>query len=212
MCLILHISGRKQPLLIRLAAQALNDGAITIFPTETCYGLGCDATDETAIRRIFEIKKRNRKKALPIIVSNLQIAKEYCYITGDAEKLTKKFMPGPLTLVVKAKRNLPKALTANSGKIAFRISGSKIANALAKELGKPIVATSANLEGKPEIYSGKEAIEKFAQCVDVIIDAGALPKRKPSAIYDIPGKKILRAGKISEKQIKKALKSASNKY
>src|SRR3989338_7601217 len=198
MCLILRISGRKQPLLIRLAAQALGDGAIAIFPTETCYGLGCDATDETAIKRIFEIKKRNRKKALPIIVSNLQTASKYCYITGTAKTLIQKFMPGPLTLVVKAKSNLPKALTANSGKIAFRISGNKTANALAKELGKPIVATSANIEGKKEIYSGKEAIEKFAQCADVIIDAGALPKRKPSTVYDVASHKILRAGKISE--------------
>lgn len=205
MCLILHISGRKQPLLIRLAAQALGDGAIAIFPTETCYGIGCDATDETAIKRIFEIKKRNRKKALPVITGDIQTAKRYCYITGDAEKLIKKFMPGPLTLVVKAKANLPKALTANSGKIAFRISGNKIANALAKRLGKPLVATSANLEGKKEIYSGKEAIEKFANCVDLIIDAGALPKRKPSTVYDALGKKILRTGEISGKHIKKAL-------
>lgn len=203
MCLILHISGRKQPLLIRLAAQALGDGAIAIFPTETCYGLGCDATDETAIKRIFEIKKRNRKKALPLITADLKTMGRYCYITEGAKKLIKKFMPGPLTLVVKAKRNLPKALIANSGKVAFRISGNKIANALAKELGKPIVATSANLEGKKEIYSGSEAIEKFANCVDLIIDAGVLPKRKPSTVYDTLGKKILRTGEISGKQIAK---------
>ncbi len=212
MCLILRISRGKNRLLIGLAAQALADGAVAIFPTETCYGLGCDATDETAIKRIFEIKKRNKKKALPIIVSNMRMAEQYCYITQPTKRLIQKFMPGPLTLVVKAKRNLPKALTTNSGKIAFRISGNKIANALSKELGKPIVATSANLEGKKEIYSGKEAIAKFANCVDVIIDAGALPKRKPSTVYDTIEKKVLRAGEISEKQIKKALKSASNKY
>ena len=142
---------------------------------------------------------------LTLDLKRLEIVKEYCYITPLAERLAKKFMPGPLTLVVKAKSNLPKALTANSGKIAFRISGNKTANALAKELGKPIVATSANIEGKKEIYSGKEAIEKFAQCADVIIDAGALPKRKPSTVYDVASHKILRAGKISVKQIDRAL-------
>ena len=205
MCLILHISGRKQPLLIRLAAQALGDGAVVIYPTETCYGLGCDATDETAVKRVFEIKKRNGKKALPIIVSDRRMAEQYCYITGTAKALIRKFMPGPLTLVVKARGNLPKALTANSGKIAFRISGNKTANVLAQALGKPIVATSANIEGKPEIYSGKEAIEKFAQCVDIIIDAGALPKRKPSTIYDTLSNKVLRSGEIKERQIRKAL-------
>ena len=205
MCLILHISGRKQPLLIRLAAQALGDGAIAIFPTETCYGLGCDATDEIAVKRIFVIKRRNRKKALPIIVADLPTAKEYCYITQTAKRLIQKVMPGPLTLVVKARGNLPKALAANSGKVAFRISSNKTANALAKEFGKPIVATSANLGGKKEIYSGKEAIEKFADCVDVIIDAGKLPKRKPSTVYDVKKRKILRAGEISDRQIRKAL-------
>lgn len=198
-------------MLIRLAASALDEGAIAIFPTETCYGIGCDATDETAVRRIFEIKKRNKKKALPVIVNDIQTAERYCYITPTAELLAKKFMPGPLTLVVKARGNLPKALTASSGKIAFRISSNKIANALAKELGKPLVATSANPGGKGEIYSGKEAIEKFAQCVDIIIDAGALKKRKPSTIYDTLSNKILRAGEISGGRINKALKTATNK-
>ena len=90
---------------IRKAVEFLKEGKVIVYPTETCYALGCDATSEKACKRIFEIKKRSKEKKLPIIVANLKMAKEYACFDKDALKLAKAFWPGPLTLLLKKKEN-----------------------------------------------------------------------------------------------------------
>jgi L-threonylcarbamoyladenylate synthase len=186
---------------IRKAVEFLKEGKVIVYPTETSYALGCDATNDKACKRIFRIKKRSKEKKLPIIVANLKMAKEYAYFNKDALKLAKTFWPGPLTLLLKKKRKLSRFV----GK-GIRISSNPIARELSKKLGKPIVATSANISGRENCYSIKEVLKQGIKA-DLYLDAGKLKKVKPSTIFDVEERKIIREGPISFKKIMKALKS-----
>ena len=166
-----------------------------VYPTETSYGLGADYTNKRAVKKIFKIKKRSDKK-LSVIVPSLFVIKKYVVIDKEAEKLARTFMPGPLTLIVRKREK---------GTIAFRISSNEIAFSIAKKFKKPIIATSANISGSGDNYEIKKIREIFEDKVDLIIDGGNLRKRKPSTIYDVENKIVLREGPITEKMIKRAL-------
>lgn len=176
---------------IKKAVSILKKGGLVIYPTETCYGLGADATSQKAVKKVYLIKKRPRNKPISIVVSDIKMFKKYAYISKKAEKLIKKYMPGPLTLVLK-KKNLPNVLSKN--KIGIRIPNNKIALKLIKEFGKPITATSANLAGGSNPYTIKSALKQIKP--DYYIDAGKLPRRKPSTIYDVEKNRIIRKGSI----------------
>jgi len=124
----------------------------------------------------------------------LKIAEKYGVINENAKRLVKKFMPGPLTLIVKRKKNFPRLTNKD---FAFRISSCKVAHEIAKLAKVPITATSANLHGKPSIYSSKKVIKQFKGKVDIILDAGNLKRTKPSTIVDVRKKvKLVRSGPI----------------
>jgi tRNA threonylcarbamoyl adenosine modification protein (Sua5/YciO/YrdC/YwlC family) len=187
---------------VKTAVFALKKNGIIIYPTETSYGIGCKISDITSVKRIRKIKE-DRKKPFSIIVSTKEMAKEYSEIDSEAEKLIDAFMPGPLTLIVPAKEKI--LLEVSEKAIALRISSNQIANTIVKEINEPLISTSANLTGKKPIYSFSKAVKVFGKKVDFIVNAGILPKNKPSTIYGVKEKKIIRKGKITEKQIKKAL-------
>lgn len=182
---------------IEEAVRVLKRGGVIVYPTETSYGLGADYTNKRAVKKIFKIKKRADKK-LAVIVSSLFVIKKYALIDEDAEKLSREFMPGPLTLVVRKKEK---------GTLAFRISSNEIAFSISKKFKKPIIATSANISGSGDNYEIKKIKEIFEDKVDLIIDGGNLRKRKPSTIYDVENHKILRTGSVTEKMIKKVILS-----
>ncbi len=180
------------------AAQELEKGNIIVYPTETSYALGVDATNSEAVEKIFNIKKRDKGKALSIIVSSIEMIEKYAVINDNARKLVAKLMPGPLTLVVPVKkRTLPENLCKDS--VAFRISSNKIANEICSKLGKPITATSANLSGNEPIYNIEEVRKQFPNLL--VIDTGNLPKNKVSTVYNTISKKVLRKGPVSAKEI-----------
>src|SRR3989344_9539447 len=169
-------------------ARVLKNGGIIIYPTETSYGIGADALDKKAVLKIHEAKKQPTNKPISIIVPDIRVAKKFGKISSDAEKIMKKFIPGPLTLIVEKHGKVPNILSRKT--IAVRISSDKTADAIAKRFGSAITATSANAHGKPPIYSFRRALEEFGGKVDLIVNAGNLPKRKASTIYDMTQKKV----------------------
>jgi len=203
MAIIKKLLGGNEKAIIEKTARIMKEGGVAIFPTETSYGIGVDATNENAIKKIALVKQQQEEKNISIIAADLEQAKRFGKISPEAEKLAQKFMPGPLTLVVEKQPNVPDVLAEKT--IAFRVSSSRIATLLCKELGNAITATSANLHGRPNIYSAKEAIKEFNNKVHIIIDAGELPRNEPSTIYDVANKRILRNGPIKEPQIRQAL-------
>lgn len=201
--LTLGINEENYNSVIKKAVDFLRKGRIIIYPTETSYGIGAEARNRRAIEKIHIAKKQPKNKPVSIIVSSLAVAKKFGKISKEGEKLVNAFMPGPLTLIVEKRKSIPEELSRSG--IAFRISSNKIANDLCKRLGTAITATSANLHGEKEIYDSKKIIKKFYDKVDLIIDAGKLPKRKVSTLYDVEGGKVIRRGKISEEEIKRVL-------
>ena len=193
---------------IKKAVRILRKGGLVIYPTETCYGLGADATNVKAIRRVYKIKKRSYSKPIHIIVSNLRMMERYGEITKEIRFLVKKFMPGPLSIVTRKKKTIPKVL--NPKEITFRIPGHLIALKLVKEFKKPITTTSANISEQPPLYKIKDVIRTFENKVEMIFDCGNLKKTKPSTFINMKSKpKILREGPIKGKVILRELKTLS---
>ena len=190
-----------------------------IYPTETAYAVGCAATDEKAIERIFQIKGRAKRKTLPLIVGSLAMAKKWFLFNKKELALAKKFWPGPLTLVLPIRRKptrlfsaiaenrrvgrkrLSRQVVAKNDTAAVRVSGSRFVRRLVEALGEPLVSTSANISGRGECYSlsaAKKQLGEKMKLVDLAVDAGRLPKRLPSTIARVEDGKItvLREGPI----------------
>jgi L-threonylcarbamoyladenylate synthase len=202
---IIKINPKEPDLkIIKKAVNILKKGGLVIYPTETCYGIGADATNSRAVRKIYEIKKRPYSKPIHIIVSNLKMMEKYGEITNKIRFLVRRFMPGPLSIVTRKKRTIPKIL--NPKEITFRISNHPVALKLVQEAKVPITATSANISGQPPLYKIKDVIKVFDGKVEMVLDAGNLKKVKPSTFIDMKSKpKILREGPIPGKLILKEL-------
>ncbi len=195
---------------LKRIARKLVEGTLVVYPTETCYGLGVNALDIEAVKRLRIVKKRPLDKPISIIVSGMEMIEKYGYLSSEAKILIEKFMPGPLTLVVKKKPLIPDIV--NREGVSFRISSHPIASFLVKETGLPITTPSANPADLEPAYTAEKTLEYFNGRVDVIIDAGELPRVKPSTIVDIRSMppKLIREGPITFHDILKALKKEKN--
>lgn len=198
---MLSLSLHKNPVdkVITRALQILKKGGIVAYPTESFYALGVMINNETALKRLYALKKRPLEKAMPLIIGNkgalVSIVKS---IPLQAEKLIKKFWPGPLTIIFEAKDIVPELLTGKKKTVAARIPGDSFALYLAKAAGFPITATSANLSGKAPAQEPQEVMDYFGEGIDLIIAGGKTPGGKPSTIIDVTvtPPKILREGAI----------------
>ena len=173
---------------IQTAQHALEHGGVIVFPTETVYGLLCDATDAKAIKKVNKIKGRDIAKTPPLIVSDLSMAKRYGEVPPLLEQIVRRYWPGPLTIVVPAKKGsgLSKGVI-RKGTVAMRVSSHPLAQSLLKKLNVPLVATSANRSGKDHcssVVAVKRSLGKQMENVDDVIDMGYLPLRKPSTIIE----------------------------
>lgn len=183
------------------ALALLEQGGVLIFPTETSYGLGCDATNEEAVARVFAIKGRPDDKALPILLPSLQDAWTYVELNDKAKDLAGAHWPGALNIIAPATATSPVSeRCAHEGTQAVRVSSHEVASTLARRLDKPLVATSANLAGQPSLYSVENVEDIFAntEAPDAVLDVGALPETPASTTIRIDGDEIevLRQGSI----------------
>jgi len=207
MTLLLKIDpGKPDAEKLAEAVRVLYEGGVIAFPTETFYGLGADARNETAVDKIFRIKGRNFRNPLSVIVANdrdvIPLVEE---IPAVAKILMQTFWPGPLTLVFQASSSVLPHLTADMGKIGIRVSSHPIARFLAAGLAGPLTATSANLSGGPEISRPEEVIELFRGKVDIIVDGGPTPGGLPSTIVDLTADRpfLVRPGAVSEAALRR---------
>jgi len=198
---------------IKEAALIIKQGGLVIYPTETCYGLAANALDPKAVKRVYEVKNRPYSKPLSIAVSDIEMAKKYAYFTPEAEKIAKEFLPGPLTIALPKKPVIPDIV--NPDRIAIRIPDNPVAILLIKKAGVPITATSANKTGDPPPYNVNDATNSLVGTVNLVIDAGQLPKAQPSTIIDFTEKPcplITRIGPIPLSKILKILKIPEEKW
>lgn len=185
----------------------LEDGKLAIIPTDTTYGIVCDATNEEAVKNVFIAKKRDFNKPLIILVSNFDMLKKYAaYISNLEEKIIKKYMPGKLSILIKKNNLINDLVTASSPYVAVRIPDNKELLDLINTFNKPIVATSANISGSDIITNVEDIESDLLNSIDYIYDGGIL-ESTPSTLIKVENEKIifLREGILTE-QIKKDFK------
>ncbi len=206
---ILAISPEKpEPQLIERAVELLRRGEVVGVPTDTLYGLAADPFNLAAVARLYQIKGRPERRALPILIASIDQAEE---LVGDLPDiffhLAKRFWPGPLTLVVDASRRVPLKVTGNTGRVALRIPRAEIPCALINALGTPVTGTSANLSGFSACLDAGQVVKQLGERLPLILDGGASKTRLASTVVDLRGEqwRILREGPIGEGEIQEAL-------
>ena len=187
---------------IQIAAKAINDGAIVVFPTDTVYGLGCNPYNHEAVQSLYEIKKRKKTKPFPILgISKTELEKIAEFNTLE-EKIAEKFWPGQVTLVLKVKDEKIRQSLCLDKKIAVRVPNNQCVLSLLKEC-KLLVGTSANISGTTPFTDPNECSKNLTK-YDLLIDGGIIPSQSESTIVEIVGDdiKILREGNVPEKEIR----------
>ncbi len=196
---------------IKEAAEEIRKGNLVLFPTETVYGIGANAQDAEAVKKIFIAKGRAQDNPLIVHVSNFQMVKEIVEDINDLErKLMQKFWPGPLTIIFKRKSKdiIPNVVTANLDTVGIRMPSNEIAKKLIEKSGVPIAAPSANVSGKPSGTKVEDIISELDGKVSYILDGGFTDIGLESTVIRVNGNiiDILRPGKIIKEQLEEVLK------
>jgi L-threonylcarbamoyladenylate synthase len=192
---------------------ALKAGELVVYPTETFYAIGADASSSTALRRLFQAKARDAERPVGLIAADtamaFAVARE---IPLDARRLADAFWPGPLTIVLPARKDVAAELAGADG-VGVRVSPNAVARALSAGIGRPITATSANLSGELAARTLEEARAGLDKKVKVYFEGGKLTASAASTVVAVSksGWKILRVGAISESLIAAALAGDARK-
>ena len=186
---------------IRKSVEIIENGGVIIFPTDTVYGIGCNPYDANAVKKIYEIKSREKIKSLPVLASSIEIVKQISIIDEFTEKIIKKYWPGPLTLILKLKdKNLKESLNLED-KIAVRIPNSVCTLKLLNKCNL-LVGTSANVSGDSSFTDPQECM-KNAKNYDIFVDGGTITSKGESTIIEIENEKIhvIREGALKKEDI-----------
>ena len=195
------------------AAEVLRAGGVVLYPTDTLYGLGVDAFSDVAVAKIYAIKGREEGKPIHAIVSDIEMVDQYAEVNDVTHNLIEKFPKGQVTIVLR-KKNLGSGIAKDVDTFGFRIPDNDFCIELVRAFGSPVTATSANKSGETPRRSVKEILDQLgdaAQRIDLVIDAGELPARKPSTVVDLSAiePRILREGAVSADEIINLLRDTS---
>jgi L-threonylcarbamoyladenylate synthase len=171
------------------AVRILKHDGLVVFPTDTVYGLGADAFSEEAILKVFVAKNRPLSNPISIAVSSRDMLDGVARVEKAAELFIERFLPGPVTAVLPAKKTISEILTGGTGMIGIRFPGHPVALELISTLDSPITATSANRTGEKDPVTVDECRIPY----DFLIDAGRLPGN-PSTVVDVASHRIIRPG------------------
>ncbi len=184
-----------QPRLIRKVVEILRAGGTVIYPTDTVYGIGCDLMNLRAIERIYQIKRREKSKPFSFICSDLTHISRYAKVTNWAYRTMRRLLPGPYTFILEGSRLVPKILLTKRKTAGIRVPANEICLALVRELGNPIISTSAATEEGEILNDASLLHDLFGRQVDAVIDGGPAPG-EPSSVVSLIGDtpQILRRG------------------
>jgi L-threonylcarbamoyladenylate synthase len=198
----IRLTQTNQKEVLAKALMVLKSGGLVIYPTETCYGVGADATNQKAIDTLFAYKTKRKDKPFSIAVSDKKMAARYVHINKTAKNIYDNFLPGPITIVSKGKHKVADGVESSMGTQGIRVPDYPLVRDLVAAYKKPITATSANASYKKVPYTIADVLnntsKKQQALIGLIIDAGRLPKRKPSTIVDttLDNVYILREGSL----------------
>jgi L-threonylcarbamoyladenylate synthase len=196
---------------VKRAVSVIRSGGLVVYPTDTSYGLGCDPTQEEAMDKLIAAKKRDPGMGVPLLFADFAQCETY-HDFGDLEKvLVKLFWPGALTLVVTAKHPVPAKVSGKRDSIAIRVPNHQVPRTIAKEVGGPIVGTSANISGGPSPFEVGMAVDQLGDSVDLYVDGGPSKSTANSTIIGVePGApsniKVYREGELTVERLSEILK------
>ncbi|MDD3398297.1 MAG: L-threonylcarbamoyladenylate synthase [Candidatus Methanomethylophilaceae archaeon] len=191
---------------IKSIVKELQQGELIVYPTETVYGIGADPFNENAVKKLYMAKKRPFDMPLSVAVSDVAMAERIAVLDDDARKLMDRFLPGPLTIIIKKRPEVPDITTAMSEKVGIRIPDHPLALRIIRDFG-PLVATSANLHSHPDAVEYDSARRDLGSMVSTYLNCGPCPLGKPSTIvWMMNGEiEIVRQGAISKEAIEAVL-------
>lgn len=196
---IINLTKENQTSTIRLTIKILKSGGLVVFPSDTVYGLLCDATNEAAVKKLITFKNRPPGKAISVFC-NFDLINKFVDMNSKQQNIIKEILPGPFTVILPSKHKINKLLESEKGSLGIRIPAFQLIGRLIKAFEKPLTATSANLAGRSPHYSVNtllnELSEKQKDLIDLIVDTGTLARNKPSTVVDLTQSdvKILRQG------------------
>ncbi len=202
---ILKLSQTPVETVIQTTCAVLAAGGLVLFPTETTYGAGVDATHQAGVDKLLAYKSRREGKPLSIAVISEEMAEKYVELNDQARALYKQFLPGPVTVVSKDRGVVAKGVASEFGTVGVRIPAYPMLLELLKVYGKPMTATSANGSGQKRPYSIQDVFDNISEAqkslINLVLDAGTLPENPPSTVIDttLSAPVTLRQGDIALK-------------
>jgi len=181
---------------VRDAAAAVRAGDAVVYPTETVYGLGADATDPSAVGRVFDLKGRSRSKPLSVAVPSVARATRHTRPTARAERFMRAFLPGPVTVVVERGPDLPDVLTAGADRVGVRVPAHDRALSFLAAADRPVTATSANRSGEPGVRRVADLHSDVRDGCGAVLDDGETPGGRASTVVDPATGEIHREGPL----------------
>ncbi|MFO7707062.1 MAG: L-threonylcarbamoyladenylate synthase [Desulfobacterales bacterium] len=181
--------------LIRKVVDTLRQGGIVISPTDTHYGIGCDLMNQKAIEKIYQLKRRDHAKPFSFICSDLTHISRYAKVSNYAYRTMRRLLPGPYTFILEGSRLVPKIMLTKRKTAGIRVPDNAICLALVRELGNPIITTSATRADGSDLVDASLLHDHFGRRVDIVIDGGAVsgqPSSVISLIDDTP--EVIRRG------------------
>jgi L-threonylcarbamoyladenylate synthase len=173
--------------IISEAVNVMANGGVVLYPTDTVYGLGANIFDNKAVKKVFEIKRRNMLKPLSILVKDVSTIDLVAKVSLDQKEILNNFLPGPYTFILNKRKTVPRAITGGSTYVGVRVPDNQLARRLSKIF--PITTTSANISDEDVLPTPDEILEQLESDVDLVIDVGKLNSKKASSVIDLTGLK-----------------------
>jgi len=170
--------------LIRKVVEALDDGGVIAYPTDTFYGIGCDIMNKKAIQRVYQLKQRDQKKPFSFICSDLKNISDYAKVSNYAYKTMRRMLPGPYTFILEGSKAVPKMMLTKRKTAGIRVPDHPICMELVKELGNPIISTSATTPDGEIFYDPSLIHDHFGNRIDIVIDGGPV-SGEPSSVISL---------------------------
>ena len=199
---------------IHAAVVMLRVGGIVCFPTDTLFALGADAFNAEAVERVYRAKDRDHAQGLPVLLSDVeQLNSVAIDVPESALTLAQQYWPGALTLVVRRSPDLPEVVSGGAMTVAVRVPDHPVARQIIRELGRPVIGTSANRSGASDARSLENVVEELGPWLDYTVGEGTLPAGEPSTIVDLTTARpeVLREGAIPSAEILAVLADADSK-
>jgi L-threonylcarbamoyladenylate synthase len=178
------------------AARAIRDGELVVYPTETVYGLGADALDAAAVERVFDAKRRDRGRPVSLAVPDVDAIGEYATPSERERAFCRAFLPGPVTVVLRARDVVPDALTAGLDRVGVRVPAHETALALLERVA-PVTATSANVSGRESVRRVADLDPEIREAAAVVVDGGETPGGG-STVVDVARGEVIRRGRTAD--------------